>query len=52
MEADVEGLRSWWGEGERFSEADWMVEAISIGRDDAIVLRVFVVGKRKNDMGW
>lgn len=26
-EAEVEGLRSWWGEGWRFREADWRVEA-------------------------
>lgn len=52
VEAAVEGLRSCWGEGERFNEADWMVEAISMGNDDAIVHRMFVARETKNGVGW
>lgn len=33
-EAAVDGLRSWAGEGWRFREADWMVEAIFKAGDD------------------
>jgi hypothetical protein len=39
-EEEVEGFRSWEGLGERFMEADWRVEAISMGRleeEEAIV---------------
>lgn len=38
FEAAVEGLRSWWGEGERLREADWMVEAMSRGRFDMVAV--------------
>ena len=30
FEAAVEGLTSWWGEGSRFMETDWMAEASSL----------------------
>lgn len=39
-DAAVEGLRSWCGEGSRFMEADWIVEAISMGREEDIVVVV------------
>lgn len=36
-EAEVEGLRSWWGEGWRFREADWRVEArVRAGEEEDI----------------
>jgi len=42
-EAEVEGLRSWWGEGWRFREADWRVEArVRAGEEADIVWGVGV----------
>ena len=40
VEAAVEGLMSWEGEGWRFKEADWIVEAMSIaGLDMATIVK-------------
>lgn len=36
-EAAVDGLMLWVGLGARFREADWMVEAISMGREEDMV---------------
>lgn len=38
LEAAVEGLRSWVGDGARLMEAVWIVSAIWIGMEDAMLL--------------
>lgn len=39
-DADVDGLRSWDGEGARLREADWSVDANSMAGLEAIVRKV------------
>lgn len=38
LEAAVEGLRSWVGDGARLMEAVWIVSAIWIGMEEAMLL--------------
>jgi hypothetical protein len=45
-EEEVDGFRSWEGLGERFIEADWMVEAISRGRLEEAMMAVRFCGWR------
>lgn len=48
----MDGFRSWEGLGERFIEADWMVEAISRGRLEEAIVRVVVVVGGGLEIGW
>jgi hypothetical protein len=48
--AEVEGLRSWCGEGWRWREADWIVEAMFMAGFEAI-LGVVCVGLEKEEEG-
>jgi hypothetical protein len=44
-EATVEGLRSWEGEGCRFMEADWMVEA-------RVIAGLWAILSEETSLGW